>query len=344
MPDKRLLAYYDLRCAPLSFDFALYLSALIGHATKNEYSKITLCVFAPFFRKSNSIELGYPDGYEDRKVRNVIFSLSGLTSLIDDIIFTKSGLLPRTADSFPLGYDPADPSLASGSALSLMPCTVAALESIYEGRGNPRVFKATRPGIEWVSSRFTSSKPIVTLSLRHTQHNPSRNCSLDDFYSVYRGISERFPRVQTIVIPDQDDLMGSYKAKDFDWLLCPETALDHELRLALYSKAALNISWTGGTTAMLMLSDSNYIVFGLWNETSNVSSKAFFNRKGPRFDTQLQWALPETQIIDWTHAPDVTAAYIFERAAQLLTRILPRHADSKIVSVSESDRQELANR
>ena len=320
MADKRLLAYYDLRCAPLSFDFCVYLSALIGHATQGGYNKITLCIYAPFYRKSNVIELGYPDGYEDRKVRNVIYALVGLTPIIDDIIFTKSGLLPRASDSFPLGYDPADPALVSGSPLSLMPCTVAALEAIYQGVGNPRIFRATQPGLEWVNARFGLTRPIVTLSVRHTQHNPYRNCSLEDFYQVYFKLSALFPQIQTVVIPDQDDLMSGYAANKFDWLLSPEAALDHELRLALYSRAVLNISWTGGTTAMLMLSDSSYIVFGLWNETSNVSTKAFFKRKGPRFASQLQWALPDTQIIDWMHAPDVTGDHMLERAAQFLTQ------------------------
>ncbi len=323
MADKRLLAYYDLRCAPLSFDFAYYLSALNGHAVNKGYNKITLCVYAPFYRKTNVVELGYPVGYEDRKVRNVIYALAGLTPLIDDIIFTKSGLLPRAADSFPVGYDPADPAYASGSPLSLMPCTVVALEAIYQGNGNPRVFRATQLGLEWVNARFVATRPIVTLSVRHTQHDPYRNCSLEEFYQVYQKLSANFPQIQIVVIPDQDDLMRGYAARKFDWLLSPEAALDHELRLALYSKAILNIAWSGGPTwAMLALSDSSYIFFGIWNETANVSSKAFFSRKGPHFGRQLQWALPDTQIIDWTHAPDVTSDYMIDRASQFLSQRL----------------------
>jgi hypothetical protein len=317
MADKRLLAYYDLRCAPLSFDFAGYLSVVVGHALKYGYSKISLWIYAPNYRKSNQIEQGYPAGYEDRKVRNVIYALAGLVPMIDDVMFTKSGIVAHSPDSFPVGYNLADPALVQGSARALMPCTPAEVGQMYADSGNPRIFQPTRPGLTWVQS-YLGETPYVTLTTRHTSHNPYRNARLEDFYQVYRDLAAAFPALQFVAIPDQDDLLANYDASRYDWRLCPEASLDLELRMALYSRAALNITWTSGPTSLLNYSDANYILFGIWNETSNVSSRGFFERKGPRFGAQLPWAIPNKQIIDWTHAPEVTPRYMVERATDFL--------------------------
>ncbi|MEQ9111080.1 MAG: hypothetical protein RIF37_05345 [Rhodospirillaceae bacterium] len=320
MPEERLLAYYDLRCAPLSFDFAVYLSGLVGYARINGYKKITLCIYAPFYRKSNPIELGYSRGYEDRKVRNVLIDTAGLIPMIDDIILSRSGMLPQSSHSYPKNYDPTDPALQRGSGISLMPCTPIDIEKIYDGSGNPRIYKATDKGLEWIRLRFKKTKATITITLRNTEHNPYRNCSIDEFLLLWRSLKEAYPDKRIIVIPDQDDLLADYKSSGYDWELCPEAALDHELRLALYETSDLNISWNTGPAIFLLFSDSKYIVFGFWNEASAVSSRAIFDRKGPRFGKQLPWAIPNTQVIDWTSSTETDGRHMFATAKKILDR------------------------
>lgn len=321
MKERRLLAYYDLRCAPVTFDFAVYLSGLVGYARLNGYEKISLCIYAPFYRKSNPIERGYSKGYEDRKARNVLLGVAGIAPMIDDIIFTKSGMAPLSKHIYPPGYNPSNPALAGGSPVSLMPCTPVAIEDIYQGKGNPRIFHATERGMEWVHNRFPALERTLTISLRNTQHIAQRNCALSEFVELWKKLTEAYPDYRIVVIPDQDDLLANYEASRFDWELCPEAALDHELRLTLYETAAFNIAWNSGPAIFLLLSDAKYIVFGFWNEANHLSSRAMFDRKGPRFGAQLPWALPDVQFIDWTASNKTDSAHMFEQTKGMLEKL-----------------------
>lgn len=315
---KRLLGFYDLRCAPVSFDFAFYLAALIGHAEKNGYTKITLCIIAPFYRKTNDIELSYGEGYEDRKIRSVFLPLIGLLPIIDDVIISKSGLIPQSADSFPVGYNPTDPRLAAGSSVSLMPCTPAYLAKAFTSSGHPRVFRGSPQGRRWINSRYSENDKLLTISPRTASHNSGRNCSLSMFYDTYSRCRALWPTWDIVVVPDQDDVLGAYQARKYPWELCPEASVDLELRFALYERAVVNIAWNGGLTALLMLSDASYAIFGIWNEANAVAGRAVFDRKGPSFGAQLPWAVPGQQMLDWTHSPDVTAEYMVDVVASLV--------------------------
>jgi hypothetical protein len=129
-------------------------------------------------------------------------------------------------------------------------------------------------------------------------------------YDVYVQCRARWPSWNVVVIPDQDDVLGSYKAKEYPWVLLPEASVDLELRFALYERAETNIAWNGGLTSLLMLSDSNYAIFGIWNESNAVAGRSIFERKGPTFGAQLPWAISGRQILDWTHSPEVSSHYV----------------------------------
>jgi hypothetical protein len=314
--DKEILhAYYDFRLAPLSFDFLTYLCILKGFFANSRYDDLVLSIIRTRYRKTNHIELSYGPGYEDRKLLNVIISLVSL-SFIKNYNLEYS-ISSRSCESiFPIGYRPEN--VISDSPLSLMPATINHLIDLYDNSsGSPRFLDAVMPSEKTL--RFVEKLgKFVTLTNRFTPHSPVRNGDHKNFFSLYTALSARFKDVKIIFIPDQDDFFGDGDYSRYNWEVFLPASFDLDLRLALYHRALCNITWTGGLGSMLYLSTCPYLLFGIHNESDIVSSERFFNRKGPPFKKQLPWSRKESQIIDWTPAPELTLDYMTDRSIQLV--------------------------
>jgi hypothetical protein len=124
--------------------------------------------------------------------------------------------------------------------------------------------------------------------------------------------------MRVIFVPDQDDCYTNSDYLRFDWDVFLPASFDLDLRLALYSKAVANITWTGGLGSILYLSAYPFILFGIHNEADVVSSEGFFRRKGPPFRQQLPWSRERDQIIDWTPAHELTKEYLASRSIEFV--------------------------
>jgi hypothetical protein len=117
-------------------------------------------------------------------------------------------------------------------------------------------------------------------------------------------------------VPDLDDVLGrNLWAKHFDCV--PHAASDPYLRLELSLKAHANVVWAGGNMAPLAFSKSKFIMFGVHNESAVVSSKSFFERKGPVMGRSPLW-FERYQVMDWAVVPDLTGAYVVDRVNRYL--------------------------
>jgi hypothetical protein len=64
-------------------------------------------------------------------------------------------------------------------------------------------------------------------------------------------------------------------------------------------------------------SKSKFIVFGMHNESAVVTSKSFYERKGPVMGRSPLW-FERYQVMDWTVVPDLTGAYVVDRVNRYL--------------------------
>jgi hypothetical protein len=319
-------AFYDLRVAPLTFDFLTYLQILQVHLIRSGTATADLCLIASEYRRASWIEKSYAQdsGYEDRKLLNCILTVAALSPFVRDVLLHRGGYrLATNNHSYPLGFDPE--TVQGHSPIAMLPCTNGALARAWSEAGRPKLGNVVRPTAraERLASETAGSK-YVTLSLRTTPHNHSRNTPLPLFYELYSRLSLAFPDIRFIVIPDQDDYFFAKTAWQYPWELDLGACFDFDLRVAFYKNAVLNIGWTGGITSVLWYSDFPYVYFGQWNESNPISSRDFFNRKGPAIGDQLPWSISGTQWLDWTEASELTSDFCYEKCRSSINNALGR--------------------
>jgi hypothetical protein len=187
-----------------------------------------------------------------------------------------------------------------------------------EGLEDRNIFKSSEYADAWFARQFGAA-PVVTMSVRATYYSTGRNTPLELWYQVYRALVATGYRV--LVIPDQDDYFGEKAYNRFDWEVVGDACLDIDLRLALYRNSLGVVAWNGGPSALLPICGANFTAFGVWNEASTVACRAFFARKGPRFQEQPHWFIPGRQRYDWRESSEVTAEYIIEQSLPWLASL-----------------------
>ena len=312
---KILHAYYDLRIAPLSFDFAWYLGVACAEAERQD-ARLSVILFYPFFRKSNLIEKGYRSGYHMWKLHNVLVRLCHLCPRVVEVVCNGSHRVYLREPHFPASYNPGNVDLSS--TLTPLPLTHKHLDAAMMGIKNRVIFESSAYADGWFRARF-GQKKIVVLNIRTSPHNALRNASLALWYDVYMGI--RRAGHHCVIIPDQDDYLAAQQYKAYDWEVIEEASMDLDLRLAAYRNALCAVTWTGGTTAPLLLSGAAFMMFGIWNESSAVSSKEFMSRKGPAFGIQPPWFHPARQIYDWAPGEFLTKDYVLDKALPWIAKL-----------------------
>lgn len=311
---QSITCYFDTRSNPVSFDFVNFLAVCAFIKRKND-CELNLSIVAPAFRRTNSIELNYEESYLWRRVANIFSPIADMSAVFGSVSIQKSIDFEVAPRCFPPDYHPARAPHGTVSPVALLPLTYGALEALWhQEQFNPVIFRSPSFEAGVVQRRYQREK-LVTITLRNTPHNPARNCPLNVLYALY--VRLRANGYSVIVIPDQDDVLGSGEFRSFDWSVDLLASVDHRYRLALYYSALQNFGWTSGVLAPLLLSDAPYVTFGVFNTRSGVSARQFFDRKGPTFGSQLPWA-NSRQHIDWTEASQVTKEHLFTVAERML--------------------------
>jgi hypothetical protein len=312
---KSLRVFYDVRSNPLTWDFANFI-AHCWYLSVEAGSLLRLSVIAPSFRRTNDIEMGYSDEYLMRRLSNIFMPAAQLSKIFEEISFAFHDDDYYFESRVPDGYATKTGKYSIVSASSTLPLTYNSLIQMFNKTGvAPIVFNCPNHESKNMGAHLISGAPMITITLRNTPHNPQRNCSAADLYDLYSGL--KLLGLEVVVIPDQDDFFGSKSYQSFDWQVSEAACLDYRYRFALYSSSDLNIGWTSGVFAPLMLSKVPFLTFGVFNERSGVSNRNFFDRKGPPFGSQLPWS-GRRQFIDWTEASKVTPKYMLETTTRLL--------------------------
>lgn len=318
---KLLHAYYDLRAAPLSFDFAWFLACAVARARLRDM-KLAIHLFRPQFRRTSALEHGYGEGYLDWRFSNIIVRLCELCPDVVDIQINKTTTIKISDPYYPESYHPLRVDTQSG--VTRIPISPGDYERETGGRLDQPVFRCTEYARRW-ARQFATDAPIIILTVRHTPHNSGRNTPVCVWNDVYDSLCHRGFNVLTI--PDQDEILNEMENHGVEWNAVPEAAMDLDLRLAFYESAALTITWSNGTgSGLLPLCDARFIAFGIWNEKNNVSTKSFFERRGIVFGRQPNWLESRRQWFDWTASDDLTADYILSVVDKWLPETVAGHA------------------
>jgi hypothetical protein len=257
-----LNVYYDLKYAPVTFDFATYL--VLANAVRQSMNadEISLTIISDQFRENQ----GDIKTTESEKKWQLSYILSKLPSLIPEVTtlsVSKNKIEKIKFPAFPGGYPPA-----SGTSYDF-PVIVFYLASFLDNKAiNLRPFKASEGARNLINSTFGDN--VITISLRTSKFQTVRNSNLDEWYKVYQELKNS--KFKPLVIPDFEDYMGDKLFAKYDWEIYEPAVMDMDIRLAVYEKSADNLCIQNGTSTLLIFSDCKYHMFKIITKEAHTTS------------------------------------------------------------------------
>jgi hypothetical protein len=312
-------AIYDLNNSPNSFDFVFYLAILSMYSHARRIDAVHLEIVGAQRRvHKNELEVSKDDDIFKRY--NVL--LQSIHLFRHRITSHTLNYLSTSPISFPPGYSESTILSPTQSGLSQMPHTANSLRRLYENvKLHPGTYmRSSQRALNYIRALY--GKGYITITVRWSPHNSSRNPDLSALAQGLRDLKKRFPRTKFIIVPDQDDLVNERKFEgEFDCEFCEVAAFCLDIRLALYEQAITNISWATGPAAILIIGRAPHIIFGTLNSMNGTSNLNFLERKGPSFGSQSPWSSPY-QEVDWIDGSALTTHDFVEKTSQHVSRVM----------------------
>lgn len=301
-----MVVFYDLQICPTTFDFINFLA--ISASLANDRG-LHVVVGAPDVRNIG-VEREHSIDHVQIKFRNVVIKVLSMCDWVKSFEVKKlkglidAELLKRV--EFPTAAQLQD--LAQQPWHSVFQCLPIQLENLYRLNFKlpSRGFSANRE-LQSAYADIVGPQAVV-FQPRASKFNSFRNTPVHLFSRLAERLRGRGYRC--FVIGDAEDLLGD------EWSNCGIDRLeggqfDLEHRIAASLAARLNICWNGGAMVPLQYSAARFVSFGTYNSRGGpVTSREFFERKGPIFGKRPSWYLQDVQHIDWSDASTLTPEYM----------------------------------
>ena len=243
--------YYDLKFAPTTFDFAIYLVVSNAVRQANGFKTMGVTIVCDEFRRWSAREKESKEGDRRWRVNHILSKLASLIPEVNVVTVTDSPLTEINFPAFPDGYPPPP------GADFQFPYLAQHLKQFYNQDLNLRPFKSSEGAKILINNLFDDN--VITISLRSSKYQLKRNSNLDEWYKVYQELKKT--KFRPIVIPCFEDYMGDKTFAKYDWEIFPPATIDLDLKLALYEKAFDNLCINNGVSTVLILSDCRYKYF-----------------------------------------------------------------------------------
>ena len=286
-----LNVYYDLKYAPVTFDFATYLVLANAARQSIEAATMGVTIVCGQFRTRTERDIETIESEKRWRLSNI---LSKLPFLIPEVVSIDTTLKPiQTVNlpAFPSQYPPApDFKMA-------FPVVVRYLEPFLDNKAiNLRPFKASEGARNLINSTFGDN--VITISLRTSKFQTVRNSNLDEWYKVYQELKNS--KFKPLVIPDFEDYMGDKLFAKYDWEIYEPAVMDMDIRLAVYEKSADNLCIQNGTSTLLIFSDCKYHMFKIITEEVQTTSVDYLKKAiGISPGENHRFAAPTGQNLVW---------------------------------------------
>ncbi|MBI4968448.1 MAG: hypothetical protein HZC25_10060 [Rhodospirillales bacterium] len=274
-PD-RLLAYYDLRRNPISYDFAMFLMAAERERAARGLEGIFVVFAPPDHNAIHYFPTGY-DGVIDRQSRRWRFA---------NVVLPMLEFLP-TVRGHMVAASRHDALRLAASARHLYPGPIENTEvptHVFYRRVNADPDFRPGQGVrlhappqgvryaeQWLKERALGRK-LVTITLRQYGYLAQRNSDEAAWLAFARSLdaSDYF----VVFLPDTDRALELGEAFP-GFATLPEASFSLGLRMGLYEKAWLNLATAGGPMMALLLSQScRFLIFRILVEGSFLSTVA----------------------------------------------------------------------
>jgi len=294
MSKRRLLALYDLKAYPISFDFFIFLAAAEIRRIKLGLDETAIAIIHGD-RNAGPIYDRHVDRHSRQwRLTNILlqavalFPFVTLSTYIDNP-FDLQRIIASHNEVFP------DPTVDTEGIPSFYRYFIDG----YSTLSNPPTIKASPSTLgfvrDWIG-RDVGDRRIVTITLRLMNYEPLRNSNLGAWARFAQRLDKR--QYYPIVVPDTDAAFSS-TVPDFEGIKhMPAAAFDIGLRLALYESAHLNMLTSNGAIALMALDPAiRYLYLKVIVEKELASSASHLRHLGISVGGQLPNATPYQRIV-----------------------------------------------
>jgi hypothetical protein len=308
---------YDLKLAPLSFDFVTFLACAMSVAHGYKLEHLEIIIDSRVTRKIGGIESSYPQEYIDRKIKSLFIEFQNITPWVSKYTHIRSGGETLKYSDYTFPFLDSDGQL-------ITPYYFWNIQKFYK-KFEANLSSCVRSSehlVDHYKRRIQNSLPSIAFHVRRSSFNESRNSPADLFCRVANYLTTLDFNV--FVVDDMDAILNGNNLMP----LVERVQTDMDMasfsvnyRLALASSVDLNITWGGGVSHMFWFSDVNYISFGMHDEQTWISSRSSWIRKTPYFQGQFEWSDRARQILDWTEASLLNDDYVLDRILSTIESI-----------------------
>jgi hypothetical protein len=317
-----LVAFYDLRVAPITFDFLWFLVG--ADLRRRRLGLLDLhVVIVPGPHHGVRPER---DDYEEVidadarrwRINNILIPACALLPVPCAVTLTSSreqaSALRSTAGRhvYPIGYETILPICHHPSDCLIAARTenvpIAVLRSEAE---------ALRAVDDWLKARRKGAARLVTITLRGYSYMPARNSSLKDWVVFAEGLD---PAAFFVVfVPDTEQTLRPPLAELAKFPVFSEASWNIGLRMALYERAYLNLGVNGGPMGLCWLNaKTRYITFRMITASVPQATAEYSRSLGFEIGASLPFA---TEFQKWLWDEDDSLALIEREFRDMVNRI-----------------------
>jgi hypothetical protein len=315
-----LFAFYDLKVAPVTFDFLWFLAAADLQRRRSGLKSIHVVIVPGphdgVRRERDDYDVVVNPQTRQARIHNVLVqacrvlpSCRGLTVATSrrEAVFMRSFVARHV---LPADYEPALPVFAGPHSC---------LEAARNGESGIACLRAPAEELRIVDAwakAHVGLRRVVTITLRRYGYMPARNSNLPAWVAFARGLDAS--RYCPVFVPDTNDTIEGLPAELRDFTVFPEAAWNIALRMALYERALLNLGVNNGPMGLAWL-NARVCYATLKIETADVpqSSLGFIRSFGFEPGKSLPFATP---LQEWVWEDDTEKA-ITEAFRRLTERI-----------------------
>jgi hypothetical protein len=284
----KITAYYDLKSAPITFDFVYFLASAVCFSKAQGLNYLDLVVVADAWRVLTPREKAYSDIERTWRLWNLIAQVAQICPHVRNFAIQRSPLLLVNPDCYPRNYNPR-----SGY---VTPYAVRDVVEFFKSGVDVKCFSASKRAKAFAAQIVNADSRVVTLSPRTAGFDAVRDSNLEFWFQAYSEL--RHQGFNVIVIPDQDDVLSFRRYSQFDWHVLPEASMNLDIKLAIYEKAVANVVASGGNVGPLLFSNVSFAIVRTLNEASHVSTAKFHESQGFPPGSQYPW-FSEKQCFTW---------------------------------------------
>jgi len=295
------VAIYDLRCAPVTFDFCNFLAMAHMRALARREQTFDLVVRADSYRNVTPREKRYSLKEREWRLRNLLLEVWKITTTCRDVTVTRDPNWKFEGTNLFPEYDPV---LRTG-----VPYLLAHSRAIFLQTGIPPMAFTPSEAARSIASRLIPDhSPTVTLTLRLASFDTIRNSDIDAWDSAIVSLRNR--GLDVVVLPDQDDCLNERLLFKKGWPIVEAAAFSLDIRLAIMERAQVNLVSAGGMAAPVWYSTVPYVWFNVLHHGHYVAN-VDYHRRASRLEIgeDFLWALP-SQKIEWSNTEPVA---LFEK-------------------------------